>query len=213
MQPPEKHNLPQFFGALSRYPKGHMAAAGALVVVLSVWASGSFEAPSQPAPSGDVRTVLTLAPPKSIAKPSSELASTAALTELPAPPATLTNPITTAATDPLTVEPPAEVKPEPTLLKTSLTVRSGDSLSALFKRAGLNDSHVYELTNTCKEAKVLIRIMPGHEIVFYLNGAGKLQKLRHINNRLSSTQFEHAEKGFVITQEIKELRVGSAYNV
>lgn len=211
MQPPEKHNLPRFFGALSRYPKGHMVAAGALVVVLSVWASGSFEAPSQPDPSGDVRTVLTLAPPNSIAKPSSELASTAALTELPAPPATLTNPITTAATDLFTVEPPAEAKPEPTLVKKSFTVRSGDSLSALFKRAGLNDSHVYELTNTCKEAKVLTRIMPGHEIVFYLNDAGKLQKLSHITNRLSSTHFERAEKGFVSTQEIKEPEVRTAY--
>ncbi|BFM19493.1 peptidoglycan DD-metalloendopeptidase family protein [Gilvimarinus japonicus] len=214
MQPPEKQPLPRALRAFSQYPKGHMAAAGALIFALGVWAGGSFDAPSQPEPANSARVALTLPAPDSSAKPDTlknTQPSTAADTGAPAPSVTASAAPSEASALTQEASPSVTAAAAPALTKKSFTVRSGDSLSTLFKRAGLNDSNVYELTSTCKEAKGLTRIMPGHEIVFYLDDSGKLQKLSHITNRLSSTHFERADEGFVSAQEIKNPELRPAY--
>ncbi|WP_049722619.1 peptidoglycan DD-metalloendopeptidase family protein [Gilvimarinus polysaccharolyticus] len=204
MQPPDKHTLSRHLQALSQFPKGHLAAAGALIFALGVWAGGSFNADTtNKQQAKNTRVALTLPALNDAAAQSSSELESHTLTPSAAP--TLEAQHETEASASFT---PVS---EPVLNKKAFTVRSGDSLSTLFKRAGLNDTNVYELTSTCEEAKGLTRIMPGHEIVFYLDDAGTLQKLSHITNRLTSTHFERAEQGFVSAQEIKKPDVLTAY--
>jgi len=51
---------------------------------------------------------------------------------------------------------------EPTRIK----VQSGDNLSLVFQRAGLNDRDVYEILNSDKEAKRLKQLYPGNIFEF-----------------------------------------------
>lgn len=72
---------------------------------------------------------------------------------------------------------------------TELKVKSGDSLSLIFQRAGLNDRDVYELMHHCREAKTLKRIHPGHTLAFQIDDQGNLQQLRYTENKLKSQLF------------------------
>src|SRR5690606_20144375 len=76
------------------------------------------------------------------------------------------------------------------------TVKSGDSLSLIFQRAGLKDRDLYELFSSTPESKELRRIMPGEIIVFRLNDENKLDELTYIQNELTSLQFTRTDKGF-----------------
>jgi len=75
-------------------------------------------------------------------------------------------------------------------------IQSGDNLSILFRRAGLSDRDIYELTNKVPEAKDLKRIRPGQEMAFLVDG-GKLQGLKYSINQLDSIEFSRSgEKSF-----------------
>ena len=79
----------------------------------------------------------------------------------------------------------------------TLEVNSGDNLSVLFQRAGLNDRDVYEFTNSNSDAKALHKIFPGHQLAFAIDADGKLQQLRHIETKLSSKLYTRQADGFV----------------
>ncbi|MFL0810796.1 MAG: peptidoglycan DD-metalloendopeptidase family protein [Agarilytica sp.] len=82
-----------------------------------------------------------------------------------------------------------ERAPELTLSKHTVKVKSGDNLSVLFKRAGLNDSHMMRLLKANKESKRLASLYPGHTLEFYLTRDGKLHSLNYIIDRLNSFEF------------------------
>ncbi|MDO3386711.1 peptidoglycan DD-metalloendopeptidase family protein [Gilvimarinus sp. SDUM040013] len=200
MQAPDKHQVKTSEVTNSSFPKGHILAAGALALGLIAWAASS---PSKQSHPDTVAINLTPAP-------SVERADILPKSELnPAPLNTEANVLDIALAEKPSAKP---VEPAmPTLEQRSFTVRSGDSLSTIFKRAGLSDRDVYELTHSCPEAKSLTRIMPGHKIVFYLDEAGALQKLSHITDRLNSTHFEKSEASYVSIKEIKQPEVRTAY--
>lgn len=85
---------------------------------------------------------------------------------------------------------PAVIDNTPVLTHTSVSVKSGDNLSLLFKRAGLNDRHMMSLLNSSKESKRLASLYPGHTLDFYLDADGELYKLHYIVDRLNSFAFE-----------------------
>ncbi|GGI95500.1 family M23 zinc metallopeptidase with OapA domain protein [Shewanella hanedai] len=58
------------------------------------------------------------------------------------------------------------------------TVKSGDTLAALFKRADLSARDVYEITLLPKAKKHLLKIMPGQEIMISKNSDGEFTKLK-----------------------------------
>lgn len=98
-------------------------------------------------------------------------------------------------------EAPIEVVEEPQqtfdLQWQTLEVKSGDNLSLLFQRAGLNDRDVYEFTSTNDDAKALRKIYPGHQLAFQINDEGQLQQLRHIETKLKSKLYIRSEDGFI----------------
>lgn len=93
----------------------------------------------------------------------------------------------------------------------SLTVKSGDNLSLLFHRAGLNDRDVYEFVNSSKDAKTLTKLMPGRELAFQLDGDKRLQQLRYVKDRLSSTLFQRTADGFAAQELNRAPDVRLAY--
>lgn len=76
------------------------------------------------------------------------------------------------------------------------TVRSGDSLSAIFQRAGLSDRDMLELVNSGPEAKKLARLYPGHEFIFQLGEDNRLNSLVHVIDRLNRHVYTREEGGF-----------------
>jgi len=73
----------------------------------------------------------------------------------------------------------------PKLQWQKITVKKGDSLSALFERAGVGVSLAHKVTTANKQTKQLARIYPGQELQFATNAQGELEKIR-----IQKTPFE-----------------------
>lgn len=84
---------------------------------------------------------------------------------------------------------------EPSMRQVELTVKTGDTLSTLFQRAGFSDRDMYELVNSGSEAKKLAKLFPGRTFTFSIDDAGKLQSLVHRIDPLTSEVFTAAETG------------------
>ena len=65
-----------------------------------------------------------------------------------------------------------------------IPVKSGDNLSLIFQRAGLDDGDVYHVVHRANGGKALKRIYPGQTLGFQLSESGELNALRH---QLSAT--------------------------
>ena len=77
-----------------------------------------------------------------------------------------------------------------------LTIKSGDNLSSMFARAGLNDRDLYELFDGNKNAKDLRSIAPGQKMAILVDKQGKLQELTYFKNVLESLKFTRGTIGF-----------------
>ncbi len=93
---------------------------------------------------------------------------------------------------------------------TEYKVKPGDSLTTLFKRAGLGSRDVYQVSQAASSQDALKYIKPGQTIAFLIEG-GELQKLRHIRSRLHSTLVEHTDDGYVITEQERTPDAHSVY--
>mgnify|MGYP001943943661 CR=1 FL=1 len=118
-----------------------------------------------------------------------------------------------ALTMPDVAEPnlPESWEEELPLTRETFTIQSGDSLSRLFSRAGLNDRALYELMNESPEARALHRIMPGHEVTFEIDADGRLTQLVYDHSRLSSLVFTRADDTFTASEIIREPETHTAY--
>lgn len=84
------------------------------------------------------------------------------------------------------------------------TVKSGDSLSTIFARAGLKDRDMLELVHSSDAAKQLARLYPGHRLVFEIDADGKLQTLEYVKDRLNSHIFSRSDAGFIDQPKVLE---------
>jgi murein DD-endopeptidase MepM/ murein hydrolase activator NlpD len=69
---------------------------------------------------------------------------------------------------------------------TSVTVKSGDSLSTLFQRIGLSAQDVYQVDKATNKSTSLRRLFPGDSLDFVIIDQ-ELQKVRHIKSPLEQT--------------------------
>lgn len=94
-------------------------------------------------------------------------------------------------------EPVAAVAEEQPLVENWIEyeVRSGDSLSALFNRAGLSARDVYQVSQATADSKVLDRLYPGQTLSFLIE-EGELKKLRIVQDQLNSIQLERTDDGY-----------------
>lgn len=181
MQPTENYYKNLLISAIGHFPRAHLALAsglGVLCLGLALFPSENAEATRPATTLVELRTN-----PNQLPLPFSDLIDTSFAPILP--PEQLA-----ASTD----EAPAEL--ESTNTAQEFVVKSGDSLSIIFQRAGLHDRDIYELFSASPDAKELRRIMPGQKISFQLNDNGKLDTLVYEKNQLSSLQFTRSDKGF-----------------
>lgn len=91
------------------------------------------------------------------------------------------------------------------------TVKKGDNLSLIFKRAGYYDRDVYSITQHAAEGKSLTRIFPGQTISFQANDKGQLAGLRHIISKLETVNYHRTEDGFVSKRETRTPQARQAW--
>ncbi|QYJ85334.1 peptidoglycan DD-metalloendopeptidase family protein [Shewanella mesophila] len=89
--------------------------------------------------------------------------------------------------------------------KEQFIVRSGDTLAALFKRAGLSARDVYEITQLPKAKKNLLKIMPGEEIEIVKNEAGELTKVHYHLDPISTLIISKQSSGYSEAVETKQV--------
>jgi murein DD-endopeptidase MepM/ murein hydrolase activator NlpD len=104
----------------------------------------------------------------------------------------------------ITIEPKVEPKPEtPKHNWKDITVKSGDNLSAVFKRAGLNDASMYQVINHNNEAKELTKLFPGEKLGFDIVD-NKLLALRHIKTPLNTVIIKKINAGFETSHIVRK---------
>lgn len=164
------------FNLLELLPRGHLIALGVLVACLAVCLA--------PIPSTQGYTSNPEgASYEAIPLPDLNAALNAAAV-IPQPnPSTLISPLAPATQNPTQLQP------------KEFTVQSGDSLSLIFRRAGLNDRDIYELFSDSQEAKVLRSIKPGQKLSFVIENE-QLQTLAYQISILDSVTFTRAANGF-----------------
>ncbi len=126
-----------------------------------------------------------------------------------------TSRITTPAATELTLA--ANIEPEVPAWQPDWveeTVRSGDNLSLIFKRAGYSMQDVHEVTSS-PDGKELARIYPGQTIAFQGDEEGRLVAVRYEKNALETIQYSLGEEGFVreVTTREPEIRQSTAAGV
>ncbi len=104
----------------------------------------------------------------------------------------------------LPAEVAAQPEPEPAESWNTVTVKSGDSLTALFLRAKLTARDVYHITEAAKNHKEanLHRLRPGQTISVVVED-GLLKKLRYEKSRLESTLFTRVESDYEVKEVIR----------
>ncbi|MFE8071392.1 peptidoglycan DD-metalloendopeptidase family protein [Marinobacteraceae bacterium S3BR75-40.1] len=91
------------------------------------------------------------------------------------------------------------------------TVRSGDSLSTIFKRAGVSVATMLELIHGDGEAKSFERLYKGETVKFGVDKTGELQKIIVKRNRMKSLVGERTDDGFTAEVALKEPDVELKY--
>lgn len=168
-----KKTPPLWTSLTSHFPKGHVAVAVGLVAGLGLMAVW----PSDDASAN--RRSETLVLPEITESP---------LDSLPA--------------DPVVEPAVAVVEPVESLKVVEQTVRSGDSLSRIFSRAGLNDRDMLELIHSSDAGRQLSRLYPGHKLVFHIGTDNRLERLEYVKSRLYSQIFSRTDDGFANSEEV-----------
>lgn len=76
------------------------------------------------------------------------------------------------------------------------TLISGDNLTSIFRRLGLNDSDVYLVANAKTESAQLKRLKPGETIAIAVNNEGLLEEVKYSRSRLEHYLYRRNDKGF-----------------
>lgn len=192
-----RESLDKRFAIARHYPRSHAY----LLAGLALCMIGLLAVPSEPSNAGPALTTLTV--PVGIAlEPNTDKIAASARPLNPAP------------------LPGSEHKPEDKpaeFAKASewqnFEIASGDSLSSLFSKAGLNDGDLFDLLNSSAEAKVLNRVYPGYKLDFKIPAEGGLTQLRVLKNPLEGYLFTRNNGGYDVEEIIKTPELRHAYKV
>jgi len=77
-----------------------------------------------------------------------------------------------------------------------IKVKSGDTLAALFNRAGLSARDVYEVARLPKAKKSLLKIMPGKELIIAKNSRNEFVSLSYQLDPISTLIIEKDTQGY-----------------
>ncbi|HKK14026.1 MAG TPA: peptidoglycan DD-metalloendopeptidase family protein, partial [Gammaproteobacteria bacterium] len=77
-----------------------------------------------------------------------------------------------------------------------ITIRSGDSLAAIFKRQGLSAGELHQIIALGGVTRKLTRIHPGETLRLHIGPRGRLQALVHEIDRTHAIQVKRTDEGF-----------------
>lgn len=100
---------------------------------------------------------------------------------------------------------------KPTIDVQSFDVRSGDTLSSLFKKAGFNDGIMLSVIHGTGEAKKLQRLYAGETLRFATDSEGSLAGVELQRSKLESLSITHGEDGFIGKKVVREPEVQTAF--
>lgn len=81
-------------------------------------------------------------------------------------------------------------------------VKKGDTLSAIFSRAGFSASQLYKVLGDAKENKALANVYPGQKIAFVVNEQNQISKIKHTRSRLEHLLITRDDNGSYHSQEV-----------
>ena len=84
----------------------------------------------------------------------------------------------------------------------TVDVKKGDILSAIFRKAKLDQATMQEVLELGKPVKTLTRIFPGEQIEFGLDNQGKLQEIRYPINNLKTLRVQRTANGKFAAEEL-----------
>ena len=96
-------------------------------------------------------------------------------------------------------------------LQKSVTVASGDTLSTVFSRVGLDANALYEAIGSSKAAKRFGRLHVGQVLEFKLTADGKLERLGSKLSDLESISLTRSDNGFSFKRELVKPDVRTTY--
>ncbi len=116
----------------------------------------------------------------------------------------LPEPTTAAAFEPAGSEVPPQPQPEPAVTAQwqEVTVKSGDTLSAIFSRLDLSPRLLHAVVNAGTDTKSLTRIHPGEVLGFDIRD-GEFHALQHRVSPTESMRITRTDDGFDISHEKK----------
>ncbi len=89
-------------------------------------------------------------------------------------------------------------------------VRSGDTLSDIFKRQSLSATTLHMILNTTEHGKQLIRIRPG-QVVYFGRTNGELKELKYVRNRLETVVYTMSGNNYSSIKVIREPEIRHTY--
>lgn len=98
----------------------------------------------------------------------------------------------------------ADLKDEKVARKRSATVISGDNLTTIFRRVGLNTKDAYEVANASAQSAQLRRLKPGETITISVDGDGRLVEVEYARSRLESYFYRRVGNRFDGKQVLHE---------
>ncbi len=127
-------------------------------------------------------------------------------------PTNISTTINTKAEHSLTNTPEASAEQAlaaPKITRTEQTVRSGDNLSLIFKRAGFSKRAVHDIVYNTPEGKQLSKIYPGQTIAFSADESGQLLSVKHIVSPLETLLYQRksADKAFTSERTVRQPEV------
>src|SRR5690554_1604946 len=112
---------------------------------------------------------------------------------------------------PATSEVPAVVDAEPTLNWKEFDIKSGETLSSLFKKAGFNDGVMLSVIHGDGEADKLQRLYAGEHIRFGIDDEGSLAAIELQRSLLETLKIEKTDSGFIGETDIREPEARPAF--
>jgi len=94
---------------------------------------------------------------------------------------------------------------------TSFTVRRGDSLAAIFNRAGLSARDLHDVMSLGSQVKSLKKIRPRKEVRFKIDAEGQLVALSYIQSPIRSLEIKREGEGFSAAWENAETETIISY--
>ena len=188
---------------LKTFPKSHLTLAAAATIAVTAAAlmspSSDVEAKRMSYPVDLSQGTVSGSGAPVISAQTSENTAEQAV-EIPAP----SNSVEQALA--ATKAPPAAIAaPEaPKVQWKEFRIKSGDTLSSLFKKAGFNDGVMLSVIHGEGEADKLQRLYAGEDIRFGLDDEGDLVAIELQRSRLESLKIEKTENGYAGETERKQ---------